>query len=480
MSKNVISEGLSFDDVLLVPRHSAVVSRKMVDTSTRLTKKIGLHIPIVSSNMDTVTESAMAIAMAQNGGIGIIHRFLSIEDQVKEVLKVKRSESLVIEQPFTLGPKNTLGDAKALMEKHNISGIPIVDEKNRLLGILTSRDVRFEKKNSLRVSKLMTPKSKLVTAKKGVSIDDAREILKDSKVEKLPLIDSRGVLRGLITAKDILKREKYPYAVTDKKGRLCVGAAIGVRPGFLKRAEALVDADVDILVIDIAHGHSELAINALKEVKKNLDIAVIAGNVATSEGTRDLIKAGADAVKVGVGSGSICTTRIVTGSGVPQLTAIISSAAIASDYKIPIIADGGIRNSGDITKALAAGASTVMVGSLLAGTEESPGIPLVRGGQKFKFSRGMASLYASVERQMRQGLFDDAANIQNYVPEGVEALVPYRGLASEIINQLIGGLHSGMSYCGASNLKQLRRNARFIRITTAGRIESRAHDVELV
>lgn len=476
-----VKEGLTFDDVLLVPRRSDVTSRKEVSTRTRLSKHINLNIPIVSANMDTVTESAMAITMAREGGIGIIHRFLSVEEQVSQVLRVKRSESIIIEQPYTLAPDRTLKDARDIMERQNITGLLVIDKDNILLGILTSRDMLFEDDLNKKVSEIMTKKEDLITAPVGIRLEEAKKLLHHNRIEKLPLIDEKGRLRGLITSKDIIKMNQFPKASKDKKGRLMVGAAIGVKESYVKRAEALIEAGVDALVIDIAHGHSDLAINCVKEIRKNLgDVELIAGNVATAEGVHDLAQAGVDAVKVGVGSGSICITRMVTGSGVPQLTAILECVRLADDFGLPVIADGGIRNSGDITKALAAGASTVMVGNILAGTDESPGLTVMRGGRKYKICRGMASIGATIGRREREATSGgNGGSLLDYVAEGVEAFIPYRGNASEVINQLIGGLRSGMSYCGARTIDELR-NATFVRITGAGMKESEPHDVELI
>ncbi|MBI2183412.1 MAG: IMP dehydrogenase [Thaumarchaeota archaeon] len=469
--------GLTFDDILLVPKKSIVSSRREIDTKTKLSRKIDLNIPIVSANMDTVTESAMAIAIAQLGGIGIIHRFMSIEQQVSEVLKVKRSESILIERPYTMAADRTLGEAKEMMSEHNVSGLLII-ENSKLQGILTSRDIIFEDDLDKKVSELMTPRSKMVTAEEGISIDEAKEMLRTHKIEKLPILDKEGKLKGLITSKDIVKRREYPQATKDSKGRLRVGAAIGVKDDFLRRAEALIEAETDALVLDIAHGHSENALRAIARVRDKFgDVELIAGNVATSEGTRELIDIGVDAVKVGVGSGSICITRIVTGAGVPQLTAVMNCAEAAAEKDIPLIADGGIRNSGDMTKALAAGASTVMIGSLLAGTDESPGVTILRNGRRYKVTRGMASIGATMGRQLREkGKLDEG--LEEVVPEGVEALVPYRGSASEVINHLVGGLKSGISYSGGKNITDLKHNAEFIRITEAGLKESMPHDVE--
>jgi IMP dehydrogenase len=391
-----IVEGLTFDDVLLAPKRSPIISRSQTDLHTKLSRNIALNTPIISANMDTITESGMAIALAREGGIGIIHRFMTIEDQVDEILKVKRSESVMIEQPYTIKPDLTVAEAKKAMEEYNVSGL-LVEEVGKLVGIITRRDITFEKNNKRKVSDLMT--KDVITAKPGITIDQAKEILHNQRIEKLPVVNDKKHIVGLITSKDILKMEQYPHASKDRKGRLLVGAAVGVKGDYLERTEALLEAGADIIVVDIAHGHSENAINTVHMIKKAFpDCELIAGNVATGEGTRDLIKAGVDAVKVGVGSGSICITRVVTGSGVPQLTAVIDSVKVARNYDIPIISDGGIRNSGDITKALAAGASSVMIGSLFGGTDESPGKTLVKNGKKYKMYRGMASFYASLGR----------------------------------------------------------------------------------
>ncbi len=475
-----IREGLTFDDVLLVPKRSSVISRSHVSLKTRLSRRINLNIPIVSANMDTVTEANMAIAIAREGGIGIIHRFMSIEQQVNEVKKVKRAENIIIEQPYTVKQEQYLYDAISKMNEYNVSGLLVTDDDNRLVGILTRRDIMFEGDMNKRVYDVMT--KNVITARYGISIDEAKDILHKYRIEKLPLVDEHNRVKGLITAKDIMKMDQYPLAAKDKKGRLLVGAAVGVKGDFIERTEKLLDAGADVIVIDIAHGHSENAINAVKSIRKAFpDCELIAGNVATAQGTKDLIDAGVDAVKVGVGSGSICITRIVTGSGVPQLTAIMECSKVAKDYDIPIIADGGIRNSGDITKALAAGAHTVMIGSLLAGTDESPGVSITKNGKKYKIYRGMASFYASLGRKMREeGALNIDDDLNDYVPEGVEALVEYKGSVVEIVRHLLGGLRSGFSYCGARNIDELHRNAEFIKMTMAGYIESMPHDVNVI
>jgi IMP dehydrogenase len=475
-----IVQGLTFDDVLLVPKRSPIVSRSQTNLRTKLSRNITLNIPIISANMDTVTESGMAIALAREGGIGIIHRFMTIEDQVDEILKVKRSESVMIEQPYTIKPDLTVAEAKKAMAEYSVSGL-LVEDRGKLLGIITRRDITFENNNRLKVSELMT--KDVITAKVGLTIDQAKEILHNKRIEKLPVVDDKRHIVGLITSKDILKMEQYPYASKDKKGRLLVGAAVGVKGDYLERTEALLEAGADVIVVDIAHGHSENAINTVHMIKKAFpDCELIAGNVATGEGSRDLIKAGVDAVKVGVGSGSICITRVVTGSGVPQLTAVIDSVKVARDYDIPIISDGGIRNSGDITKALAAGASSVMIGSLFGGTDESPGKTLVKNGKMYKMYRGMASFYASLGRKYREAgpQVVDSDDLNDYVPEGVEAMVPYNGSVVEIIRQMAGGLRSGLSYCGAKTIPEMQTNAEFIKITSAGYVESQSHDVDLM
>ncbi len=472
--------GLTFDDVLLVPKRSSVFSRKDVETSTNLSRNIKLNVPIVSSNMDTVTESKMSIVMAQMGAIGIIHRFMSVEDQVSEVVKVKRSEMIRIDHPYCLQPNHTLDAAKSLMDEKGISGILITEENTKLVGILTTRDILFEENGSMKISELMS--KELVTASSDITIEEAKEILQKNRIEKLPLVDDNEKLSGLITSKDIIKSKVLPDSSKDSKGRLLVGAAIGVRGDYLERTEALVNVDTDVLVIDIAHGHSDLAINTVKAIRKNFgDVELIAGNVATAEGTKDLIDAGCDGIKAGIGPGSICVTRIVTGCGVPQFTAIQDCASIANDHNIPIIADGGVRNSGDLTKALAAGASTVMIGGMLAGTEESPGTSILRGGRRYKVVRGMASLGALLGREAKEkkGSFDEL-DMGSVVAEGVEAVVPYRGSAVDVLEQLVGGLRSGISYCGAKNIKEMQNNAEFIQITSAGRSESDSHDVEKI
>ncbi len=430
--------------------------------------------------MDTVTESGMAIAIAREGGIGIIHRFLSIEDQVDEILKVKRSESVIIEQPYTIKPDVTVLEARKAMEEYGVSGL-LVEDAGKLAGIITRRDITFEKNSKSKVSEVMT--RDVITARAGTTIEQAKEILHKQRIEKLPVIDEKKRIVGLITSKDILKMDEYPHASKDKKGRLLVGAAVGVKGDYLERTEALIEAGADVLVVDIAHGHSDNAINTVHMIKKAFpNCELIAGNVATGDGAGDLIKAGVDAVKVGVGSGSICITRVVTGSGVPQLTAVLDSVKLARDHGIPVVSDGGVRNSGDMTKALAAGASTVMIGSLFGGTDESPGKTLVKNGKKFKMYRGMASFYASLGRKYREEgpQVAESDDLNDYVPEGVEAMVPYKGSVVDIVRQLAGGLRSGMSYGGAKTIPEMQKNAEFIKMTSAGFVESQPHDVDLM
>ena len=476
-----IREGVTFDDVLLVPKYSKVTSRSDTDLSTKLSKNISLNIPLISANMDTVTESSMAVTVAREGGIGIIHRFLTIQQQVNEVLKVKRSGSIIIENPYTINSELTIKDAFSIMNEKQVSGLLVTDSNSKIIGILTERDVLFESPDSSKLVKELMTKD-VVTAKLGVDLERVKEILKHNRIEKLPIVDDNNHVKGLITSQDISNLEKYPNASKDKKGRPLVGSAVGVKGDFMERSEALINAGADVLVVDIAHGHSENAINTVKNIKKAFpDCELIAGNVATANGTEDLIKAGVDAVKVGVGSGSICITRVITGSGVPQLTAVFDCAEVGNDHGIPIISDGGTRNSGDATKALAAGASSIMVGSILGGTDESPGSTITKNGKRFKIYRGMASLAASMGRRSKEtGTFELADDLNDYVAEGVEAMVPYKGSVTEIITQITGGIRSGLSYCGASNIKQMQENAEFIKISRAGFAESQPHDVDIM
>jgi len=473
-------EGLTFDDVLLVPKYSDITSRSQTDLKTQLSRNTFINIPFVSANMDTVTESTMAVTMARAGGIGIIHRFLTIQEQANEVLKVKRSGSVMIENPYSIHQEKTVQDAIDYAENKEVSGLLVVDSDSKLVGIVTDRDLLFETNSKLLLKDIMT--KDVVTAKPGVSLDDAKSILHEHKIEKLPIVDESGFVRGLITSKDITNIEDYPSASKDKKGRPLVGAAVGVKGDFLERTESLLDAGVDVLVVDIAHGHSENAISTVRNIKKAFpNCELIAGNIATAQGTEDLIKAGVDAVKVGVGSGSICITRVITGSGVPQLTAVIDCARIGKDHGIPIISDGGTRTSGDATKALAAGASSVMIGSMLGGTDESPGTVLTKNGKRFKVYRGMASLAASIGRKSKEtGLVSLDDDLNDYVAEGVEAMVPYKGTVTDILKQLTGGVRSGLSYCGAHTIPQMQQNAEFIKMSRAGFAESQPHDVSLM
>ena len=468
----LVGEGITFDDVLLVPAESSVLPAE-VELNTRLTKTIRLHIPLISAAMDTVTESRMAIALAREGGIGVIHKNMSIERQAEEVDRVKRSENGVITNPFYLGPDNTLGEADALMAKYRISGVPIVFD-GRLIGIITNRDMKFEEDMSRLIREVMT-KDNLVTAREGTTLEEAKAILHKHKIEKLPIVDDRFALKGLITIKDIEKAVTYPNTARDDKGRLLVAAAIGVTSDVLDRTAALVEAGVDAVVLDSAHGHSRNILKRLELVKSTFpSLQVIAGNVATAEGTKALIESGADCVKVGIGPGSICTTRVVSGIGIPQITAVADSAAMAAKYDIPIIADGGIKYSGDIVKAIAAGASTVMIGSLFAGCEESPGETEVYQGRQFKVYRGMGSLAAMAKGSKDRYFQEDNKKL---VPEGVEGRVPYKGSLGDTVYQMMGGLRSGMGYTGSPDIESLRTKARFIKITSASLKESHPHDI---
>ena len=475
MQDGPIPEALTFDDVVLVPAKSQVLPAE-VDTTTFLTQKIKLNVPIVSAAMDTVTESPMAIALAQQGGIGIIHRNMPLDRQAAEVDKVKRSESGMIVDPVTIGPDSKIAEAMEIMRRYKISGVPVT-RNGKLVGILTNRDLRFENRLDLPVKNAMTQKN-LITVAEGTTLDEAQRILHEHRVEKLPVVDRDFHLTGLITVKDIQKRIKYPISAKDSRGRLRVGGAVGATGDFLERAQELFRAQVDVIALDTAHGHARRVLEALEELKKRLpDVEVIAGNVATFEGACDLIQAGADGVKVGVGPGSICTTRMVTGSGVPQLTAIQECARVARKAKVPLIADGGIKFSGDIAKAMATGASSVMIGSLFAGTEESPGETILYQGRRFKSYRGMGSLAAmgsgSQDRYAQDG---DSGKL---VPEGIEGRVPFKGPMAEVVAQLVGGLRSGMGYCGCMTLEDLWRKSRFVRITAAGLRESHVHDVTI-
>ena len=470
----IVKEGLTFDDVLLIPGPSEVLPRD-IDVSTQLTRNIRLEIPIMSAGMDTVTETRMAIAIAREGGIGVIHKNMSIEEQAKMVDRVKRSEHGVITDPFYLSPNNTIQDALDIMAHYRISGVPIT-EGTKLVGILTNRDIRFETDFSQPIANVMTSKN-LVTAPVGTTLEEAKEILRRHKIEKLPLVDDNFNLMGLITIKDIEKSEKYPNAAKDKRGRLLAAAAVGTAKDTMERVEALKKAGVDVIVVDTAHGHSKNVLEIVTKIKQRFpELDVIGGNVATAEATEDLIKAGADAVKVGIGPGSICTTRVVAGIGVPQITAVMDCAQVAYKYGVPIIADGGIKYSGDIAKAIAAGADVVMLGNLLAGTEESPGETIILQGRSYKVYRGMGSIGAMVEGSSDRYFQEDAAKL---VPEGIEGRVPYKGYVSETIFQLVGGLRAGMGYCGVRNIEEMKTKTKFIRITNAGLVESHPHDVSI-
>ncbi len=468
-------EALTFDDVLLVPKKGILKSRREADTTTRLTKNIELNIPIISANMDTVTEWKMAVEMAREGGIGIIHRFMSIEEEVEQIKKVKRAENIVIEHPYTMRRDDRVKDVIEKINELKVKGFPVVEGKE-LVGIVTWRDVRFEENKEKRVEEVMTPKKDLIYLEK-VDLEEAKNLLKKNKIDKLPIVNERGELIGLITAKDLLNLNNKK-AVKDSKGRLRVGAAVGVKD-HLKRSEELIKAGVDVIVVDIAHGHSEIAIKAVKEIKEEFNIDVIAGNVATKEGVEDLISAGADAVKVGVGPGAACTTRIVTGHGVPQLTAIMDSYEIAKEYDIPLIADGGMRNSGDLVKAIAAGASTGMFGSLLAGTEEAPGTLVIRKGKKYKTYRGMASSIANLEKNKKEGKLK-GEDFTDYSAEGVEGIIEYKGYVREILRQVVLGLKSGISYAGKKSVKEFIGNGDFVKITEASWKESNPHDFNVL
>jgi IMP dehydrogenase len=476
MSRVRPTPGLTFDDVLLLPRHSTVHPRD-VSVVTRLTRKIPLNIPLISAAMDTVTEADMAIAMARAGGIGVIHKNMSVERQAAEVDRVKRSESGMIMNPITLGPERPVREAAALMRRFRISGVPIVDGSGRLVGIITNRDLQFERNLDQPIKEAMT-KERLVTAPVGTSLEDAERILAKHRIEKLPVVDQDGVLKGLITVKDIFKRRDFPNANKDQHGRLRVAAAVGGSPRDKARAAALLDAGADVIIIDSAHGHSEGVLQTLSLLREAFpDAQLIAGNIATEDGARELVRRGADAVKVGIGPGSICTTRVVTGVGVPQVTAIMDALRGAGD--VPVIADGGIKYSGDVVKALASGASSAMMGSMLAGTEESPGESVLAEGRRFKMIRGMGSLAAmqdgSADRYFQEGELAPS----KMVPEGIEGRVPYRGPVADVLFQMVGGLRSGMGYCGVGDIEALRRDVEFVQITSAGLRESHPHDVTI-
>lgn len=481
------TRGLTFDDVLLVPKRSAVTSRQQVDTSTWLTPDIRLHVPIVSANMDTVTEAPMAIAMARAGGIGIIHRFMTLANQVQQVQRVKRAEGFMVEHPYAINQEMSIAEARRLMKLYEVGGLVVTNGGAELIGLVTQRDILLAPDDSTPIREVMTGPDEIISVTPHTSPEEARTLLHKYRLEKLPVIDTTGRLVGLITAQDIVKHQQYPHATKDSKGRLQVGAAIGVRPADLQRAGALLEGGADLLVVDIAHGHADHCIDMVKALRQNFPQAqIVAGNVASREGARDLAEAGADAIKAGVGPGSICTTRIVTGFGVPQLTAIADSVAGVADTgrQVPVIADGGIKGSGDMVKALAAGANTVMIGSLFAGCEEAPGATVIRNGQKFKVVRGMASLGAAMGRKAVEQSQEESAESQEdwdkVVPEGVEAVVPYRGHVKELIYQLVGGLRSGLSYGGAQTIQELQAKAEFIEITPAGIRESHSHDVSKI
>ena len=474
--KKIVGEGVTYDDVLLLPAKSAVLPRE-TDVKTQLTKGIGLNIPLLSAAMDTVTESAMAIALAREGGIGILHKNMTIQRQAEEVDKVKRSESGMILHPIILSMNQTVREALAVMKKYSISGIPIVQDE-KLVGILTNRDLRFEPNLDLEVSNVMTS-TNLVVAPVGTTLIEAEAILQKNRIEKLPVVDKNGKLKGLITFKDIQKKKRHPFACKDNLGRLRAGAAVGVTSDTLERVSALVEAGVDVIIVDTAHGHSRGVLTMVKLIKSKYDIQLIAGNIATGEATRDLIKAGADAVKVGIGPGSICTTRVVAGVGVPQVTAIMECAKVAVRSRVPVIADGGIKQTGDIAKAVAAGADCVMLGSLFAGVEESPGEKVLYEGRSYKMYRGMGSLEAMKQGSKDRYFQDVEDDIQKLVPEGIEGRVPFKGSLSETVHQMIGGLRSAMGYCGCRTIPEMKSKAQFVRMTDAGLRESHPHDITI-
>lgn len=471
-------EGITFDDVLLAPAYSEVTPRE-TNLETGLTKTISLKIPLVSAAMDTVTEYAMAKALARNGGVGVIHKNMSIKEQAEQVDRIKRTENGIIYDPLTIAPDKHVADADDLMREYKVGGLAVVNLNKELLGMVTNRDIRFEDDPKKTVKELMTPIEKLVTAKEGITLLKAKKILHENKVEKLPIIDENNIIKGLITIKDINSVVEFPNATRDGKGRLVVGASIGTGQDAMERAKALIESRVDFIVVDTAHGHSKNVLDTIRKLKQRWpEIEIIGGNVATAEATKALIEAGVDAVKVGIGPGSICTTRVVAGIGVPQLTAIKDCAKSASEYNIPIIADGGIRYSGDIVKAIAAGASCVMLGSIFAGTEEAPGEAILYEGRKYKSYRGMGSIGAMV-RGSSDRYFQSGASEEKLVPEGVEGMIPFKGSVEDIAYQLCGGLRSGMGYCGAKTITELQKKAKFIKITNAGRTESHPHDIRI-
>lgn len=474
-----IREGLTFDDVLLVPRYSAVHPRD-VDIATRFTRGIALNVPLVSAAMDTVTGARMAMALAREGGIGVLHKNLTIEEQADRVDRVKRSESGLIQSPVTVGPDRPIGEARRLMTRYGISGVPVVEDGGRLLGIITNRDLLFETDPRRIVREVMTGDEGLVTAPAGTTLEQAERLMGEHKIEKLPIVDTEHRLLGLITVRDILKRRQFPRASKDEQGRLRVAAAVGTSKETLDRADALVEAGVDVLVVDTAHGHSRGVLETVATLReRHPDVQLAAGNVATAEGARALVERGVDAVKVGMGPGSICTTRIIAGIGMPQLTAIMDCAEVCIEADVPLIADGGVRYTGDIVKALAAGASSVMMGSLFAGTEESPGETLLLEGRTFKVYRGMGSVAAMAEGSGDRYFQEQPVDEKKFVPEGIEGRIPYKGLVSETIFQMVGGLRQGMGYCGAGNLEALRRDTEFVRVTMAGLLEGHPHDVTI-
>ncbi len=473
-----VGEAVTFDDVLLLPRKSTVLPRD-VEVKTKLSRNIDLNIPLVSAAMDTVTEARLAIALARDGGIGIIHKNMTIIEQASNVDQVKRSESGMILDPITMKPDKTVGDALDLMGKYQISGIPIVDDNGRLIGIVTNRDLRFEPNRHLKIVKVMTS-SNLITAPVGTTLERAEQILQKHRIEKLPVVDRAGKLRGLITVKDIQKKMRHPYACKDNRGRLRVGAAVGVTSDTLERAEELIKAGVDVIIVDTAHGHSQGVIDMVKRLRKKFpDCELIAGNVGTPEGTSDLIKAGVDGIKIGIGPGSICTTRIIAGVGVPQVTAIYQCAKVASKNRIPIIADGGIKQTGDVAKAIAAGADSVMIGSLFAGVDESPGEKILYEGRSYKMYRGMGSLEAMKRGSSDRYFQDVEEGLPKLVPEGIEGRVPYKGSLEETVYQIVGGLRSAMGYCGCRTIKEMKTHTQFIKISEAGLRESHPHDVAI-
>ncbi len=477
MGSKVVGTALTYDDILLLPARSNVLPRE-TDVSTRLVKGITLNIPIVAAAMDTVCEAGLAIALAREGGLGFIHKNMSMEEQAAEVDKVKRSESGMIVNPITLPPNEVIGKALEVMERFSISGIPITDENNKLVGILTNRDLRFHRNLNLKISEVMT-RENLITVPPGTDLEQAKDLLHENRIEKLPIVDENGELCGMITVKDIMKKIKHPNACKDEGGRLRVGAALGVTEDMLERARLLVEAEVDVLVIDSSHGHHEGVLNSVKKIKhKYPDVPLVAGNVATKKGAEALIEAGADAVKVGIGPGSICTTRVVTGVGVPQATAVMECAEVCGKHDIPLIADGGIKYSGDITKALACGADSIMIGSLFAGVRESPGEMVLYEGRSYKLYRGMGSIEA-MKKGSGERYFQGNDAMKKFVPEGIEGRVPYKGELAETVYQLVGGLRAGMGICGTKNIEELKKNARFVQITNAGFSESHPHSVSI-